>query len=80
MKTPYALAVAYAQTIYAADQDQDRPGAVVLVRDDDPATAIATTRLQHFPVNAPMLFVTDEGATLPEATLEMSWNASAPKA
>ena len=64
LRTP----VAYSQTIYAADQDQDRPGAVVLVRDDDPATAVATTRLQHFPVNAPMLFVTDEGATLPEAT------------
>lgn len=61
-------ATAYSQTIYAAAQDQDRPGAVVLVRDDDPATAIATTRLQHFPVNAPMLFVTDGGTTLPQAT------------
>jgi hypothetical protein len=61
-------AVAYAQTIYAAAQDKDRPGAVVLVRDDDPATAIAATRLQHMPVNAPMLFVTDSGNTLPDAT------------
>ena len=61
-------ATAYSQTVYAAAQDQDRPGAVVLVRDDDPATAVATTRLQHFPVNAPMLFVTDEGTTLPKVT------------
>lgn len=61
-------AVAYSQTIYAAAQDKDRPGAVVLVRDDDPRTAITATRLQHFPVNAPMLFVTDEGTTLPQAT------------
>jgi hypothetical protein len=61
-------ATAYSQAIYAAAQDQDRPGAVVLVRDDDPATAIATTRLQHMPVNAPMLFVTDGGTRLPEAT------------
>ncbi len=61
-------AVAYAQTVYAAAQDKDRPGAVVLVRDDDQATAIATTRLQHFPVNAPMLFVTDGGTRLPTAT------------
>ncbi len=63
-------ATAYSQTIYAAAQDQDRPGAVVLVRDDDPATAVATTRLQHFPVNAPMLFVTDGGTRLPQATRE----------
>lgn len=61
-------ATAYAQAIYAAAQDEDRPGAVVLVRDDDPATAIAATRLQHMPVNAPMLFVTDGGTRLPQAT------------
>ncbi|WP_229390130.1 cell wall-binding repeat-containing protein [Methanosarcina sp. DH2] len=61
-------AIAYSQTIYAAAQDKDRPGAVVLVRDDDPATAIATTRLQHMPVNAPMLFVTENGTVLPEET------------
>lgn len=61
-------ATVYSQTIYAAAQEKDRPGAVVLVRDDDPATAIATTRLQHFPVNAPMLFVTGNGTILPEDT------------
>jgi hypothetical protein len=60
--------VSYAQTIYAVDQDQDRPGAVILIRDDDLATALTTTRLQHFPVNAPLLYVTDNGSTLPEAT------------
>lgn len=63
-------ATVYSQTIYAAAQDKDRPGAVVLVRDDDPATAIATTRLQHMPVNAPMLFVTGNGTVLPEETRE----------
>ena len=61
-------AVVYAQTIYAAAQDKDRPGAVVLVRDDDPAVAMASTRLQHFPINAPMLFVTEGGTVLPPAT------------
>ncbi|MDN7024266.1 cell wall-binding repeat 2 family protein [Methanoculleus sp. FWC-SCC1] len=66
---PLQTAVAYSQTIYAAAQDKDRPGAVVLVRDDDPATAIATTRLQHFPVNAPMLFVTGNGTRVPEVTM-----------
>lgn len=61
-------ATAYSQAIYASAQDKDRPGAVVLVRDDDPAAALATTRLQHMPVNAPMLFVTDNGTTVPEET------------
>lgn len=63
-------AVAYSQTIYAHAQDKDRPGAAILVRDDDLASAIATTRLQHFPINAPLLYLTDEGRTLPEATRE----------
>ncbi len=60
-----AAPVAYSQAIYAATQDQDKPGGVVLVRDDDPLAAITATRLQHMPVNAPMLFVTANG--LPEA-------------
>jgi hypothetical protein len=63
-------AVAYAQTIYAHAQDKDRPGAVILVRDDDMASAMATTRLQHFPINAPLLYLTDEGRTIPDATRE----------
>jgi len=63
-------AVVYSQTIYAHAQDKDRPGAVILVRDDDMASAIATTRLQHFPVNAPLLYLTDEGQAIPEATRE----------
>ena len=67
-ETYLETATAYSQAVYAAAQDQDRPGAVLLVRDDDPATAVATTRLQHFPVNAPMLFVTDGGTTLPQVT------------
>jgi hypothetical protein len=65
---PLQTAVVYSQTIYAAAQDKDRPGAVVLVRDDDPATAIAVTRLQHFPVNAPMLFVSGNGTVIPQQT------------
>ena len=67
-ETYLETATAYSQAVYAAAQDQDRPGAVILVRDDRPATAIATTRLLHFPVNAPVLYVTDQGTTLPQAT------------
>lgn len=57
---------AYSQAIYAATQDQDKPGAVVLVRGDDPLAALTATRLQHMPVNAPMLLVGAD--SIPEAT------------
>lgn len=67
-ETYLRTAVAYSQAIYAAAQDNDRPGAVILIRDDDPAVAIASNRLMHFPVNAPMLFVTEGGTDLPEET------------
>lgn len=58
--------VPYSQVVYAASQDEDKPGAVILVPADDERMAITTTRLQHFPVNAPLLFATDEG--LPDVT------------
>lgn len=63
-----STAASYSQAVYPVSQDKDRPGAVILVRDDDPAVAMATTRLQHFPVNAPMLYLTDNGTNLPETT------------
>lgn len=69
-QTHLRTAVAYAQAVYAAYQDPDRPGAVLLVRDDDPPAAIAATCLQHMPVNAPMLFVTDGGTRVPDATMD----------
>ncbi|EYB66440.1 hypothetical protein DEIPH_ctg139orf0174 [Deinococcus phoenicis] len=62
----YATPTTYSQAVYAATQDEDKPGAVVLVRADDPLAAITATRLQHMPVNAPMLFVTASG--LPRET------------
>lgn len=65
---PIETATVYSQTIYAHAQDKDRPGAVILVRDDDLASAIATTRLQHFPINAPILYLTEAGTAIPEVT------------
>ena len=64
--SPEANPTAYSQAVYAATQHEDKPGAVVLVREDDELSALTATRLQHMPVNAPMLFVTATG--LPAAT------------
>lgn len=54
--------VAVTQATYAATHDEDRPHAVVLVRNDRQADAmLAASYVTHFPVNAPVLFVDADG-------------------
>jgi hypothetical protein len=69
---PYAAATAVTQTIYAATHHEDRPHAVALARADRPADAmLAASRITHFPVNAPVLYV-DAGRLPPETLAELS--------
>ncbi len=64
---PVETAVAVSQTIYPATEEENVPGAVVLVNRDRLAEIlVAASRVQHFPTNAPLLYAADEG--LPEAT------------
>jgi hypothetical protein len=59
--------VAVTQATYAATHHKDRPHAVALVRNDRQADAmLAASRVTHFPVNAPVLFVDADG--LPSET------------
>lgn len=54
----YAACAAITQLTYGATHHEDRPHAVTLVRSDRKADAIlAASRITHFPVNAPVLFV-----------------------
>lgn len=63
----YAAATAITQVTYGAAHHEDRPHAVSLVRADRMADAmLAASRVTHFPVNAPVLYVDAEG--LPEET------------
>lgn len=55
---PVVTAVAVSQLIYPATEEENTPGAVILVNRNEPAEAfLAASRVQHFPVNAPLLYV-----------------------
>ncbi len=64
---PVQTAVAVAQIIYPVTEEGNTPGAIVLVnRNLLPEVMVATSRVQHFPVNAPILYV-DENS-IPDLT------------
>lgn len=66
---PVATAVAVAQIIYPATEKENTPGAVILVNRNELAEVmVAASRVQHFPVNAPILYV--DQTSIPDAT----WN------
>jgi hypothetical protein len=64
----YAAATAITQLTYGATHHEDRPHAVTLVRADRMADAmLAASRITHFPVNSPVLYV--DADRLPPETL-----------
>jgi hypothetical protein len=67
----YAAATAITQSTYGATHHEDRPHAVTLVRADRQADAmLAASRITHFPVNAPVLYV-DADRLPPETAAEL---------
>ena len=67
----YAAATAVTQATYGATHHEDRPHAVTLVRADRQADAmLAASRITHFPVNSPVLYV-DADRLLPETFAEL---------
>ena len=67
----YAAATAITQTTYGATHHEDRPHAITLVRGDREADAmLAASRITHFPVNSPVLYV-DADRLPPETLAEM---------
>lgn len=64
---PVLTAVAVSQIIYPVTEEENVPGAIILVNMANPAEAlVAASRIQHFPVNAPILYVTEDA--IPEPT------------
>lgn len=64
---PVQTAVAVSQTIYPVTEPENTPGAVILVnRNRLPEVLVAANRVQHFPVNAPLLYVDQN--SIPELT------------
>lgn len=67
--TPFQQAIAITQATYPATVDGARPHAVILVRVDRQAEAMAAaSRLTHFPTNAPVLYAEED--RIPPETLE----------
>jgi hypothetical protein len=67
----YAAPTAVTQATYGATHHEDRPHAVSLVRADRMADAmLAASRITHFPVNAPLLYV-DADRLPPETANEL---------
>jgi hypothetical protein len=63
----FAGATAITQLTYGSTHHEDRPHAVTLVRIDRQADAmLAASRITHFPVNAPVLYV--EAERIPDET------------
>lgn len=66
---PVETAVAVANVVYPVTEEENSPGAVILVNRNRQAEVMAAcSRVQHFPVNAPILYV-DENA-MPAATVQ----------
>ena len=67
----YGAATAITQATYGATHHEDRPHAITLVRADRQADAmLAASRITHFPVNSPVLYV-DADRLPPETLAEM---------
>src|SRR5688500_8816671 len=65
---PVADAAAVAQAVHTSRSEDTRPGAVVLVDQDDWRAGIAASQLAAAPLRAPVLFT--EGRELPSATAD----------
>ncbi|WP_205672137.1 cell wall-binding repeat-containing protein [Ammoniphilus sp. YIM 78166] len=64
---PTEAAVLVSQTLWTSTNEQNRPGAVILVNPDDWPIAAVSANLVHFPNNGPLLFTGKN--EIPEITL-----------
>ena len=65
---PEEQAILLTQTVYPATREDNTVGAIILVPQDEKIAFTAMHRITHMPVNAPMLFLTEEN-TVSEQTL-----------
>ncbi|MDF2521147.1 MAG: putative cell-surface protein [Clostridia bacterium] len=62
----YQNAAALTQITYPSSFEDDRPNAVILVREDKKEDGLLAASVTHHPINAPILFVNKD--SIPEAT------------
>lgn len=66
---PETQAIVLTQTVYPATREENAVGAIILTRQDLPEAFTAMHRVTHMPVNAPLLYVGQDGR-LSTATLQ----------
>ncbi len=66
--TPEEQAILLTQTVYPATREDNAVGAILLCPQDEKIAFTAMSRITHMPVNAPMLYLTEDGH-ISEATL-----------
>ena len=62
-------AILLTQVVYPATREDNSPGAIILVAQDEQIAFTAMSRITHMPVNAPMLFL-DQENNLSDHTLQ----------
>lgn len=69
--TPERQAIAITQAVYAATQEENAPGAIILARQDAAEAFTTMHRVTHMPVNAPLLYLDVNGEVSQETLREM---------
>ena len=64
----YKVSNAISQIAYPSTFLENRPNAIIIVRDDKIADGMLATRLIHHPINAPILFVKKD--SIPDSTMK----------
>lgn len=68
---PETQAIVLTQTVYAATREENAVGAIILTRQDPAEAFTAMNRITHMPVNAPLLYLDEEGRLSYETKREM---------
>ena len=68
---PVDQAIAITQTVYPATREENAVGAVILAPQDPAEAFTAMSRVTHMPVNAPLLYLDEQGLLPPSVLDEM---------
>jgi hypothetical protein len=68
---PETQAIVIAQTVYAATQEENAVGAIILAPQDAATAFTAMNRVTHMPINAPLLYLDQQGRISQRTLREM---------
>ena len=68
---PEEIAIVITQTVYPATREDNAVGAIILTPQDERLAFMAMHRITHMPVNAPLLYLSEDGTISEETFQEM---------